>query len=111
MPDDFPWSVECKATKLWDLAQLLSGEGALVNYWRQACEDAAYTVPPRVPVLLLRNRSAGTLVVMRSKDIADRLGGFPRSLRARIGEEAVAVYRFDELLRDLDPEAVRVRKP
>lgn len=112
VPDDFPWSIECKATKTWDLSQLLSGEGALVNFWRQAVTDAAAGSPPRSPVLLLRNRSAGTLLVIRRCDVpADRLGPFPRSIRGQIDGEALYVYRLDALLHDLDPEAIRVRKP
>ena len=111
VPDDFPWAIECKATKLWDLAQLITGEGALVNYWRQAATDAAYACPPRAPVLLLRNRSVGTLLVMRWCDVpADRLGPFPRQIRGQIDGERVVVYQFAALLHDLDPEAIRLRK-
>ncbi len=112
VPDDFPWAIECKSTKTWSVEQLLTGRGALLDYWRQACEAAAYSAPPRLPVLLLCRRGIGTLAMLRHGDLpADRIGPFPQpQIRGMIEGEAVIICRLDVLLRDVDPEAIRIRK-
>jgi hypothetical protein len=64
---DWPWSVECKRDKNWELSQLLTGTGRIHDFMKQATDDCP---DHRNPMLFLMHPgpSQPTFVVLIKKN-------------------------------------------
>lgn len=96
---DFPFTVECKAVEGWHLEQLLTSPDKcpIVAWWRQAVAEAREA--GRRPLLVFTRNFQPIFAVLRAGDAeALDLAVGARGLTVRVGDDAVIVVLFGDLL-------------
>lgn len=109
----FPWTVECKSVKGWDLFQLMLEKSLISKMWLQAYEEGIFMSNNPMLVIRLFGREVYAFIesdneVLRAfKKAKLPFFRFNQFNSERTGfKKTLVIVRFDELIQSVSSEAV-----
>jgi len=107
VPEEFPWSVECKRQEGWTLEHLLEDQcGFVWQWWEQCCKDADLSM--RWPLLVMRRNHRRSLVMIERDSPFDLTSFTPNHTIMKRDGEVLLICLLEDFLVEIDPIVQKV---